>query len=108
MAIEGPSVRYAGTGLSPRLARARSLAVEIEDLLSCLTPDEIAPYAYQVRLAQGLTRSLLDQLEELERGPASARKIPSSPGSGVAAFDAEPDTVPGARAGYGARSVPGR
>jgi hypothetical protein len=102
MPIEGPSVRYARAQLSPRFTRARALASEIEDLLAGLTPDEVGNVAYQVRLAQGLTRSLLDQLDELERGPSSSRKIPISPGSGV--VDAEPDTSPG----YGTRSVPGR
>jgi hypothetical protein len=95
MANEGPSVRSARGRLSPRLTQARALAGEIDQLLNALTPDEIAPCAYQVRLAQGLTRSLLDQLDELERGPSSSRKIPISPSSGV--VDAEPDTSPGLR-----------
>jgi hypothetical protein len=78
--------------------RARALAFEIEELLAGLTADEIAPAAYQVRLAQGLTRSLLDQLDELERGPSSSRKIPVAASSGVV----EPEP------GYRTRSVPGK
>jgi hypothetical protein len=106
MAILGPSVSYARGQVSQRLSRARSLAGEIELLLAGLSPDEIASYAYQVRLAEGLTRSLIDQLEELERGPSSSRKIPVCPGSGV--VESEPDTTPGMRSGYGVRSMPGR
>jgi hypothetical protein len=104
MAIEGPSVRYA-RGISPRLSRARALALEVDELLAQLLPDEIGPHGYQVRLAQGLTRSLIDQLEELERGPSSARNIPVSPVSGI--VEAE-DTLPGTTRGYAIRSVPGR
>ena len=92
MAIEGPSLRYARGGMSPRLSRARALAREIEDLLTGLSPDEIAPFAYQVRLAQGLTNSLLDQLEELERRP-SERNIPASPASGVATAPESAETL---------------
>jgi hypothetical protein len=51
------------------------LAAEIEQLLADARVDEGGSYAYQLRLAQGITRSLIDQLEELERGPSSSRKV---------------------------------
>jgi hypothetical protein len=74
-------------------ACARTLAIEIEQLLGSLTPDEIATLGYQMRLAQGLTRSLIDQLEELDGTPSSSRKI----------LVAEPEGE-----NYTVRSAPGR
>ncbi len=68
MTLDAPPIRSARTG-SPKLARARMLAAEIEELLVGLTPDETGGGAYPVRLAQGLTRSLIDQLEEIDRCP---------------------------------------
>ena len=75
MALESPSHRYARTSSTPRLASARLLATEIEELLAGLGVEEGSSRAYQLRVAQGLTRSLIDQLEELDRGPASSRKV---------------------------------
>jgi hypothetical protein len=91
MSLDGPSLRYArqtplvsGSAITPpvtlpeaptTLERARALATEIEELLVGLAPDQAGSAAYQVRLAQGLTRSLIDQLEELARGPASSRRL---------------------------------
>jgi hypothetical protein len=75
MALETPTVRYARAASSPRLASARLLAVEIEELLAGVAVEEGSSRAYQLRLVQGLTRSLIDQIEELERGPASSRRV---------------------------------
>jgi hypothetical protein len=94
MTLDRPPLRYARASLSPKVVRARHLAAEIEQLLGGLTTDEIASGAYQVRLAQGLTRSLIDQLDELERDSPSSRNIPISEERG-----------PGA---YAVRSTPGR
>lgn len=84
MPLERPSLHYVRSAMKPKLLRARALAQEIEQLLVDLTADEVGvPHTqlgtsglgYQVRLAQGLTRSLIDQLEEIDRGPASSRKL---------------------------------
>jgi hypothetical protein len=55
------------------IARARQLAHELEDLLSA--SDELGADAYAIRLAEAMTRSLIDQLDELVRGPASAPRV---------------------------------
>jgi hypothetical protein len=93
MAYEKPSLRSDRGAAGSKLVRARTLAAEIEELLGALPPNEIADAPYQVRVAQGLTRSLIDQLDELERGPSSRRLL-------------------GARRGedapYGVRSLDGR
>jgi hypothetical protein len=75
MPHERPPLRFVRSAKSPTIARARALASEIEDLLVGLSPDEAASAVYQVRLAQGLTRSLIDQLDEIGRGPSSSRKV---------------------------------
>ena len=54
------------------LARARLLACEIEELLTLAAE---ADGAYSIRLAQAMTCSLIDQLEEIERPPASATQL---------------------------------
>lgn len=74
MALDAPNLRYARRAMSPQLLRARMLAAEIEELLTGLSPDEADAHGYQLRLAEGLTRSLIDQLEELERGPVSGTR----------------------------------
>jgi hypothetical protein len=97
MPLERPPLRYVRSAMNPKLVRARTLAAEIEQLLVGLTPDEVASFGFQVRLAQGLTRSLIDQLEEIEGGPSSSRKLL------VAEPVAEPDmTVRGT--GHASRS----
>jgi len=72
-----PELRYTRPVMSQKLLRARALATEIESLLVSFAADEAkgatSHVAYQVRLAKGLTQSLIDQLEELEGSPSSAR-----------------------------------
>jgi hypothetical protein len=61
-------------GASPRdgrIARARDLACEIEALLMpCNGGDD-----YAVRLAQAMTRNLIDQLAEIDRPPRSGSRL---------------------------------
>ena len=78
MAMKSPDLRYARPMVSPKVHRACALAAEIETLLADLSPEERDCCGYQLRLAQGMTRSLIDQLDELDRGPSSARKIAAS------------------------------
>jgi hypothetical protein len=54
-----------------RIARARELACEIEALLRPREGED----GYAVRLAQAMTRNLIDQLTEIERPPRSSRAI---------------------------------
>jgi hypothetical protein len=72
-------LKYTRPPRSSTLLRARALATEIEALLVAFATDEAkganAHVAYQVRLAKGLTQSLIDQLEELDCAPSSARAL---------------------------------
>ncbi len=71
-------LRYARPAKSGRLTRARALATEIAALLGAFAMEDTkgatASFAYQVRLAKGLTQSLIDQLEDLERALAYAAR----------------------------------
>ncbi len=72
-----PELKYTRPVPSSRLMRAGALAAEIEALPNAFAAEETkgasASVLYQVRLAKGLTQSLIDQLEELEGAPSSAR-----------------------------------
>ncbi len=72
-----PELKYTRLTTSSKLLRAHALATEIEALLGAFASDEAkgagSQVTYQVRLAKGLTQSLIDQLEELEGSPSSAR-----------------------------------
>ena len=57
------------------IAHARLLACEIDELLTAALEAE---GAYSIRLAQAMTGSLIDQLEEIERAPASATRLTSA------------------------------
>ncbi len=75
--LEGPSIRYARAAEpAARVERARELAREVEDLLQAAS--EQVEDAYQIRLAQAMACSLIDQLEELLRGPTSATRVTSA------------------------------
>jgi hypothetical protein len=67
--LETESSRLGGacppTPHESRIARARQLACEIEDILTSEGAGDGRGYA--VRLAQAMARNLLDQLVELER-----------------------------------------
>jgi hypothetical protein len=74
--LEGPTVRYARPlDRDGCVARARQLAHDIEELLSA--SEQLGADAYAVRLAEAMTRSLIDQLDELARGPVSASRVAS-------------------------------
>ncbi len=85
MPLDRPSIHFARRALEPttsetcRFSRARQLAAEIEALLGSPgdgeRSEEREATGYAVRLAQGLTRSLIDQLEELHLGPTSSRRL---------------------------------
>ena len=76
---ERPSLHFARrapTSPAPsRFSRARELAAQIEELLGSASPEELEATGYALRLAQGLTGSLIDQLDELHRGPSSSRRL---------------------------------
>lgn len=55
--------------------RAHALACEIEDLLTKAVRAAQGTEGYSVRLAQAITRSLIDQLGELGNPPSSATRI---------------------------------
>jgi hypothetical protein len=78
MALKAPELKYTRPA-SPTLLRAHALAAEIDELLAAFAKEDpharTPSLAYQVRLAKGLTRSLIDQLEELEGAPSSARSL---------------------------------
>jgi hypothetical protein len=73
---KAPSIHFVRRPAESRFSRARELALEIEQLLATATPDELENAGYGVRIAEGITRSLIDQLEELHRGPSSSRRLP--------------------------------
>jgi hypothetical protein len=62
-----------------KVARARALATEIDGLLATLDKDETLAAGYQMRLAQGLTRNLIDQLSDIEHGPLSSKRPAAYP-----------------------------
>ena len=80
---ERPSLHFARRPASlpepSRFSRARELATQIEELLGSATPEELEATGYALRLAQGLTGSLIDQLDELHRGPSSSRRLSCAP-----------------------------
>src|SRR4051812_26722116 len=76
MPLDAPSIQYARRAAETRFSRARALATEIDELLAAATPEELEAAGYVVRVAQGMTRSLIDQLDEIHRGPSSSRRIP--------------------------------
>jgi len=61
--------------LHDRLARARVLASEIEQLLD---GGDNGDHAFSLRLAKAMTRNLVDQLAEIERPPTSSSRLPLS------------------------------
>jgi hypothetical protein len=61
--------------LDPPYLRAHALACEIEDLLTRAARAAQGTEGYSVRLAQAITRSLIDQLDELGTPPSSAARI---------------------------------
>jgi hypothetical protein len=73
MPLDGPSLRYSRTAGEGRpCERALTLAREIEELL---TAAAAATDGFQVRLAQAMSRSLIDQLEEIGNPPMSASRL---------------------------------
>jgi hypothetical protein len=73
MPLDGPSLRYSRTAEEVRpCERALTLAREIEELL---TAAAVATDGFQVRLAQAMARSLIDQLEEIGHPPMSATRL---------------------------------
>jgi hypothetical protein len=81
MPLDRPSLHFARRPAiateESRFSRARELAAQIDDLLESATASELEATGYAVRLAQGLTRSLIDQLDELHRGASSSRHLPA-------------------------------
>ena len=74
MPLNAPSIKFARPPEESSFSRARELAREIEALLGAASPAELESTGYGARIAQGLARSLVDQLGELHRGPSSSRR----------------------------------